>query len=580
MALDGIVLSSIVSELNTLLVGGRIDKIAQPEKDELIISIRSNRVVYRLLLSAQASYPRVHLTDLVKPSPMTAPSFCMLLRKYINSGKILRIVQPNFERIVEIYIEHLDELGDVCHKILIIEIMGRHSNIILCDQERNILDSIKRISYQVSSVREVLPGRVYTYPPNKDKADLTQLTSAAELEVILKKPMPIQSAIYQSFSGLSPMVSDEICFLSKVSPEQNADLMDHDSQGAVFAALMQIQTRVRDMNFQPCIFLDADGKYLEFYAFNLLSYKALSCKELPSMSGLLDEFYQTRANTSRVNQKSTDIRKLIQNNIDRCSKKLELQTRQLKDTLDMDKFKIQGELLHGNLFHIQPGMPTTEVFNYYTNENQIIQLDPNLTPAQNAQRYYNKYNKKKRTGVAMEQQIIQTRQELQHLESIQFGLDLATNEQDLAQVRSELMDSGYVKFKKSKDKRKEKPSDPLHYLSTDGFHIYVGKNNLQNEQLTMKLATGNDWWFHAKGVPGSHVIVKSEGRELTDRTYEEAAALAAFYSKATTGAKVEIDYTQRKHLKKPAGSLPGLVIYHTNYSMAVAPSESNLARLQ
>lgn len=579
MALDGIVLSNIVSELNDLLVDGRVDKISQPEKDELIISIRNNRNSYKLLLSAQANFPRLHLTSIQKSNPITAPSFCMILRKYLNNAKIIKFEQPYYERIVEITFEHLSELGDLCEKILVIEIMGRHSNIILCDNDKNVLDSIKHVSTQMSSIREVFPGKPYFYPPSQDKHSLLDIVDYNDFIRILTKPMNIQKGIYSSLIGFSPLIAEEMCYLAKIDSNSSINELDNQSLMRLYNTFNVIVTRIMEKDYAPTIYLDEIGTFIDFYVLPLSLYKNQPSNSYSSVSELLDHFFEKRSSTSRISQKSVDIRKLVQNNLERCAKKLDLQVRQLQDTQDKDKLKIKGELIHANLYQIQEGQDKVELFNYYTNTNDTITLDPNLSPAQNAQKYFSKYNKKKRTNIALTDQISETKKELDHLESVKYALDFASSEDDLLQIKNELVTAGYIKFRKSKGKKVLPQSDPLHYISSDGFDIFVGKNNFQNEDLWIKIASNNDWWFHAKDMPGSHVIVKSNGKELTDRTFEEAAALAAFYSKAKENPKVTVDYTLKKNLKKPNGSAPGYVIYHTNYSMYVEPSENNLKKI-
>ncbi|PKM50027.1 MAG: hypothetical protein CVV02_12965 [Firmicutes bacterium HGW-Firmicutes-7] len=579
MALDGIVLSSIVNELSTLLIGGRVDKIAQPEKDELIISIRNNRTLYKLLLSAQANLPRLHITSLQKHNPLTAPSFCMILRKYLNNAKITNICQPNFERIVEISFEHLNELGDLCKKILIIEIMGRHSNIILCDEKKMVLDSIKHVSSQMSSIREVFPGKDYFYPPSKEKENLFNIKDLNSFIKTLTKPVGIGQAIYESFTGLSPLIGEEMCFAAQIDSNSAITELSLEEQNRLYRIFNIISTKINTKDYSPTIFLDNTGKYSDFYVLPLSIYTNYETLPYSSTSELLDSFFEKRSSASRISQKSVDIRKLVQNNYERCSKKLDLQVRQLQDTTDKDLLKIKGELINANLYQISDGMSKIELYNYYNNRYDTVTLDPNLSPAQNAQRYFAKYNKKKRTFAALTDQIDSTKQELNHLESIKYALDFTTTEEDLMQIKNELIASGYIKFKKTKAKKLLNKSEPFHYMSSDGFDIYVGKNNIQNEELWIKFATNGDWWFHAKDIPGSHVIVKTGGKELPDRVFEEAAALAAYYSKGKDSGKVTVDYTLKKNLKKPNGSAPGFVIYHTNFSMLVEPKEHTIKRV-
>lgn len=579
MALDGIVLSNIVNELKHLLIGGRIDKINQPEKDEIIILIRNNKTAYRLLLSAEASFPRLYLTNVQKNNPITAPSFCMLLRKYMSSGRIIDINQPNFERIVKITFEHLNELGDLCKKSLIIEIMGRHSNIILCDEDNLILDSIKHVNSQMSSIREVFPGKYYSLPPSKNKSNPLTIKNFDEFKDIIMKPMDLLHALYNSFTGFSPLIAKEICFLINIDPTFKANELTYEDIMNLYKIFEDIVLKIKEKKYAPYIILDDNENHIDFYSFYLNVFSKNPFKKYDLISSLLDDFFKQRSNYNRINQKSADIRKIVQNNYDRCLKKYELQKSQLEDAQNRDIYKLKGELINANIYQIKEGETKVDLYDYYDNTYLTISLDPNLTPIQNSQKYYAKYNKKKRTYNALLEQLSNTKNELNHLESIKFALEIASSEEELVQIKSELINYGYIKFKKSKSKKNLNKSVPLHYISSDGFDIYVGKNNLQNEELTLKFARNNDWWFHAKDIPGSHVIVKSNGKELTDKTFEEAAKVAAFYSKAKDSDKVTVDYTLKKNIKKPNGSVPGYVIYHTNYSIVVEPNIKNLKEI-
>ncbi|NDL66266.1 Rqc2 family fibronectin-binding protein [Anaerotalea alkaliphila] len=580
MALDGIVLSCIRKELEDLLAGGKIDRITQPEKDEVVLAIRKGRDQYRLLLSAQASMPRLHLTEETRKNPIDAPTFCMLLRKHIGSGKILGFRQPGLERILEMEIEHTDELGDLGVKTLVMEVMGRHSNLILKDGDGRVLDSAKRISHLVSSVRQVYPGVPYQYPPSHGKTDPTLPLSAGDFRSRLEEAGSLGKGLLGAFNGFSPSLSTSLCLEAGLSPQTPPAGLEADQWQELHDRFSKAMELVRSSSFQPAIHLDAQGNYLDFHVLPLQGTCSSETQPFESPSRMLETFYDIQGKRSRILQKSADLRKLVQNNLDRCGKKLELQQRQLEDTRDLDRHKIQGELITSNAYAIPAGSESVEVYDYYQDTMTTLRLDPRLTPIENAQKAFAKYNKKKRTALALDTLLQETRTELDHLESIKYALDFSETEEDLREIRNELVESGYLKRRHSKRKQQGPKAQPLHFLSSDGFHLYVGKNNLQNEALSMKFANGGDWWFHAKGLPGSHVILKSNGQEVPDRAFEEAAALAAHYSKAEASAKVAVDYTLKKNLKKPAGSPPGFVIYHTNYSMVIEPSVSALRRLQ
>ena len=573
MAFDGIVIANLVKDLNDKIVSGRISKIAQPEKDELLLTIKGNRENFRLLISANASLPLLYFTETNKPSPLTAPNFCMLLRKHIANGRIVSVSQPGLERIVRIEIEHLDEMGDLKRKFLIVELMGKHSNIIFCDDENKILDSIKHISAQVSSVREVLPGREYFIPHAGEKKNPLTITEEEFKELIGKTPQNLSKALYTDLTGLSPTVSAELCHLASLDGDISAKDFSDSELTHLYHAFTWIMDDVRQGNFTPNIIYQKE-KPVEFASIPLSMFSGGDYRSVsfPSISALLERYYAERNTVSRIHQKSTDLRKILTNSLERSYKKRDLQQKQIKDTEKREKFRIYGELLNTYGYGIQEGEKSFRCLNYYDNTEITIPLDPTLSAQENAVRYFDKYNKQKRTFEATSRQLEQTEAEIEHLESISTFLDIARKEEDLAQIKEELTEYGYIKRHFSGGKRQKKAvSRPFHYLSSDGFHIYVGKNNYQNEELTFKLASGNDWWFHAKGIPGSHVIVKTEGKELPDRVFEEAGALAAYYSRGRGQDKVEIDYIQKKNLKKVPGAAPGFVVYHTNYSLVAAP---------
>ncbi len=578
MALDGIVIANLVSELNDSLAGGRISKIAQPEADELLLTVKTPSGQQRLLLSAAASLPLAYLTSENKPSPLTAPNFCMLLRKHIGSGKILRVWQPDLERILHFEIEHYNELGDLCRKDLILELMGKHSNLIFCDSERRIIDSIKHVSAQTSSVREVLPGREYFIPHTQEKASPLHTSEEEFCRMVFTKPVPLSKAIYTSYTGISPVLAEELCFRASLESFQSALSIPELARIHLYRTFEHLMEDVKAGAFSPQIVYDPQGAPVEFSSLPLTLYRDYSAVSFPSISQALEKYYSMKNKITRIRQKSSDLRHVAATALDRCRKKYELQQKQWKDTEKRETFRVYGELLQTYGYGLEPGAKKLEAVNYYTGQPVTIPLDPTLTPQENAQKYFDKYNKLKRTYEALTQHKKETQEEIQQLESICTFLDLALNEEDLVQVREELMDAGYIR-KKHGSKKVKVTSRPFHYLSSDGFEMYVGKNNYQNEELTFKIASGNDWWFHAKGVPGSHVIVKSRGEELPDRTFEEAARLAAYYSKNRDAKKAEVDYIEKKHVKKPGGGKPGFVVYYTNYSMMIEPDISGIQLL-
>ena len=594
MALDGLVISSLVAELNETILNTKISKIAQPENDELLFTLKGSKGQSRLAMSASASLPFLYLTGTNKPSPLTAPNFCMVLRKHIANGRITKIYQPHMERIIHFEIEHLDELGDLCTKILIVELMGKHSNIIFCNSDGMIIDSIKHVSSLMSSLREVLPGRMYCIPATQDdRLNPLEVTEEAFLETVLTKPMPIAKAIYTSFTGISPVIANEICHRASMDGDMSVDWLNADEKKHLFHNFSWMMDDVKNQNYCPNI-ISRGREPVEFSCFQLSEYldhadtpvygdettaETYTMTRYDSISEVLEQYYAKRNVYTRIRQKSVDLRKIVSTALDRNRKKYALQEKQLKDTEKRDKYKVYGELIHTYGYGLEEGARQLEALNYYTNETVQIPLDPTLDAKANAQRYFDKYNKLKRTFEALTDLIAETKMEIEHLESIATSLDIALTEDDLVQIKEELTEYGYIKRKNTGKKVKIK-SKPFHYVSSDGYHMYVGKNNYQNDELTFKFATGNDWWFHAKGMPGSHVIVKSGNEEMPDRVFEEAAALAAYYSKGRDNDKIEIDYLQKKNVKKPNASAPGFVVYYTNYSMTIQPDISALTLLE
>lgn len=567
MAFDGIVVANLVHELKSELLNGRIAKIAQPEADELLLTIKSPSGQRRLYLSASASLPLIYLTENNKPSPMTAPNFCMLLRKHIANGRIVDIYQPKLERIIYFTIEHLNELGDLCRKNLIVEIMGKHSNLIFCTEDGTIIDSIKHVSAQMSSVREVLPGRTYFIPDTMEKSDPLSITPEKFTAVLQSKPLPLSKAIYTSFTGISPITAEEICFIAGIDSslppkELSADIMQH-----LYNQFTLYFTNVKEGAFRPAIYyLGSEPK--EFASLPLTHFTEYRRVEFDKISNVLETYYATKNTITRIRQKSSDLRHILQTALERNRKKYDLQMKQLKDTENRDRYKIYGELLHVYGYNLEEGAKSLEAFNYYTNETIQIPLNPMLSPQENAKKYFDKYNKQKRTYEALSSLIQETSDDILYLESVRTALDIARSEEDLAEIKEELIAAGYMKRKFTKKKQRIK-NKPLHYISSDGYDMYVGKNNFQNEELTFHFANGNDWWFHAKQAPGSHVIVKTKGEELPDSTFEEAGRLAAYYSSMRNADKIEIDYIEKKHVKKPTGGKPGFVVYYTNYSLII-----------
>ena len=575
MALDGIVVANLAHDLNQLFAGARISKIAQPEKDELLLTLKGTAGQKRLVLSASASLPLVYITEKNKTSPMTAPNFCMLLRKHIANGRILSVTQPGMERVLIFEVEHLNDLGDLCRKRLIVELMGKHSNLIFCTEDGQILDSIKHVSAQVSSVREVLPGRQYFIPAQEGKKNPLEETKEGFIRTVSARPQTVKKAVYTSYTGLSPLAANELCYRTGIDGDAPCASVPQEKWRSLGMHFQSVMNDIREGRFTPHI-VKRQGEPVEFASIPLYSYA--DCEDFPcrDISEVLESFYAEKSAYTRIRQKSADLRHIVNTCLERNRKKYDLQEKQLKDTEKREKYRLYGELIHTYGYQVPEGAKSFEALNYYTNEMIRVPLDPDLTPQENAKKYFDRYGKLKRTCEALTELTGETRQEMEHLDSIATALDIAETEADLAQIREEMAESGYMKHKNTSKKKQQSKSRPYHYRTKDGIDIYVGKNNYQNDELTFKFAEGNDWWFHAKKMPGSHVIVKTKTGEIPDRTFEEAGRLAAYYSKGRGSEKVEVDYLQKKNVKKPNQSKPGFVVYYTNYSLTIEPDISGI----
>lgn len=577
MAFDGIVIAGLVEELNQSVLNMKITKIAQPENDELLLTCKGKEGQKRISISASASLPFLYLTEENKTSPLQAPTFCMVLRKHIAGGRIMKISQPHMERIIDIEIEHLNEMGDLCRKTLVIELMGKHSNIIFCDEYGTIIDSIKRVSSAVSSLREVLPGKPYFIPSTqKNKYNPLAVTAEQIYEILSPLPTTVTKAVYTSFSGISPLAASEIAFRAGLDGDQPIASLTEEKIHHLCNHAAWFFEEIKEKRFHPVIV--RKGKQpVEFSALELTMYSDLTLEHFDSISRTLEVFYAERNAYNRIHQKSADLRHVVATALERTVKKYELQQKQMKDSAKRDKYKLYGELLNVYGYNLAPGSKELVCENFYDNNKEIhIPLDPTLDARENSKKYFERYGKLKRTAEALTIQLAESKARMDHLSSIQNSLDIAVDAEDLVQIREELAEYGFIKKHRNGKKEKIK-SKPFHYISSDGYDIYIGRNNYQNDELTFKFANGNDWWFHAKGMPGSHVIVRNDKEgPMPDRVFEEAGKLAGFYSKGRESDKIEIDYLQKKNVKKPAGSAPGFVVYYTNFSLTIHPDISGL----
>lgn len=600
MAFDGFTVAGLCRELEESLTGGRIYKIAQTDKNELVLTIRPSQErgggQLRLYLCADPSLPLAYLTKTSRSAPLTAPAFCMLLRKHLQNGRILSVTQPGLERIIRLSVEHRNEMGDLCTHTLLIEIMGKHSNIIFLDDQETIVDSIRHVSSLVSSVREVLPGRPYFVPDTQSKRDPLKETREGFFAVLEGGYMDAAKLLVRSYTGFSPVAAQEAVYRAGLSQDRSAALLTGEDKESLWAAFSSIIQDARDGKFYPVMYYrpgdgDSAGAPVEFSMIKLTHYSDCTGILYESASELLEDYYARRNLYTRIRQRSADLRHIVQTILERDVHKYDLQCRQIKDTEKREKYRIYGELLNAYGYSVPSGAKKCELDNYYTGEKITVPLDETLNAQQNAQKYFDRYARMKRTYDALTRLTVEVKAEIDHLESIKSSLEFSTTDSDLAQIRREMEESGFLHRKnvgqKSKGRREDTKkgrqrllqSKPLHYISSDGFDIYVGKNNTQNDEITFRIADGRDIWFHANDMPGSHVLLRAGGRpmnEIPDRAFEEAASLAAYYSSGRSQGKVEIDYLERRNVKKPSGAAPGFVVYYTNYSILARTDISGL----
>ncbi len=585
MALDGLVISALARETAEKITGGRIDKIHQPEKNELVISVRTFDGAYKLLLCANPSFPRFYITESSKENPPKPPMFCMLLRKHIQSGKILYVNQEENERMITIGIESYDELGFLSEKHLIMEIMGKHSNIILTDKDGKILDSIFHVDMSVSSVRQVLPGLPYSLPPSQDKIN-PKKESVYDIESRLSfDDIPLWKQLMNTYQGISPLLAREavqraVGQFDITGPEASRSDLERVAEN--FHSIVE---DVVENSCNPCIITDKEtGKMIDFCCVDISQYgNGAIVEHFPNMSLAVEIFYMKKAAKESVKQKCGDLLKIVSNNLERCRKKLQIQFETIRKAEKKDKYKVYGDLICANIYRINQGMEEVVLENFYEEDSPLvtIPLKNDLSPSKNAQRYYQKYNKEKTAETETTKQMELNKAEIEYLESVEDALEMAETGADISQIREELVSEGYLKNRGGMKKKKADLPHPLHFVSDDGYDIYVGKNNKQNDYVTLKLARSTDIWFHTKEIHGSHAIVKtSDAMEVPDTTYLQAASLAAYYSKARNSKSVPVDYTEVKNVKKPSGAKPGMVIYVNYNTLYVDPGEDEAVRLK
>ncbi|MDD4688190.1 MAG: NFACT RNA binding domain-containing protein [Eubacteriales bacterium] len=574
MAFDGLTVCRLADELNKKLFEGRIEKVLQPEKDEVNLVIRAKGENHRLLISAGSFAPRAHLTSSVKENPAVPPLFCMLLRKHIAGGRVVSFEQPDFERILIMRVASRDELGDMSIKSLYMELMGRCSNIVLVDAGGKILGCAKNIDISVSSVRQVLTGLTYTLPPSQNKIN-PLLAIREEIFNAVDKVLPADKAVLEGFTGISPLIAREIAYTFFGDATQDLSMIDYTRKSAFAEHIYSWFRSFTEDNDGGWILTDTHKrKTADFAPVDICQYGDYMEKEhYDSISNVIDTYYYQKDLTERANQRKSNLTKFVNNNIARCQKKLAVLQRELSQAQGKEKYKICGDILTANLYQLKEGQKSVVLFNYYDNNDISIDLLQELSPSANAQRYYNLYNKYKTAEIRCEEQLGLCQGELEYFESVLSLLEINDTEKELMEIRDELVSAGYMVGNKSKGKKQPKKAEskPLHFTTSEGLDVYVGKNNLQNDKLTMKTAHNSDIWFHVKNYPGSHTILAAAGREYTDASIMEAAVIAARHSKASSSSKVPVDYTFIRNIKKPNGAKPGFVIYETYNTVYVTP---------
>lgn len=577
MAMDGFSICALTHELNGALLGAKPDKIQQTETDELLISFFGAGTQKKLRLTANAAVARVCLTEDKKQSPKTAPLFCMLLRKHLSGARLRSVRQPDFERVMEFVFDGFDEFGEMSEKRLIAELMGRHSNIILVGADGRVIDAIRHVDFSVSSVRQVLPGMEYIAPPPQEKLNPLKCDLNAVLEALsgVDENQKIDKAILNTFRGISPLVAREICYLAFSACDRFLKELTFDERLDLATACIKVFSMAKEQAFSPCYLVSRDTqKPFEFSAVGIRQYEnGAEVIARDSMSQVVEEFFAEKDKKERMAHKSARLVKLISTNLERCAKKLSSQMAEFSDAENQETYKKYGELLTANLYRLKQGDKTAVLEDFYDEHySQItIPMDTRISPADNAQRYFKKYAKAKTAKRMLKEQLEKTKAELSYLSSVEEELELAETEQDLAEIAQELSEQGYIK-RSGKDKNQKAVSKPMEFTTEDGFCVLVGKNNKQNDMLTLKIAKNADLWFHTKDIHGSHVILRYEhGREFSKTAILEAARLAARFSKAKQSQNVPVDYTLVKYVKKPSGAAPGMVIYTDNKTVYVTP---------
>ncbi len=604
MSFDGIVVNSLAKELKNTLVGAKIDKVYQPERDEIFLKIRTRSENLKLVISASASHPMLYIAEKYeKTNPKKAPVFCMTLRKYIQNGVIVDIKQVGFERIIKISVDSYDELKEKTTKDIYVEIMGKHSNIIVVSRKDNrILDSIKRIPLSVSRVRQILPGNEYELPPVQQKAnplegidvvifddpkeDIINKNDESAIMVNDVKDTKVEientqsneevfKVLYKRVLGISPLISKEICYRAGIEPKRRSSELSVEEKEKLIYELNMIFSDITKGVIYPNIIIDEKrDKLIEFSTVKLSQYKNFTVIPMKSVSSMIEDYYLNKEIKERIAQRASAIKKSISLKLDRTEHKIKKQLKEYEESEKADVYKVKGELITSYIYMIKQGMDKVVLNNFYDENKEVeISLKTNLTPSENAQKYFKKYNKLKNAKEELTKQLEINKEEKEYLENTLLAIENCENAKELKEIREELIREGYVKSGKIPKKSNKPETSFMKYISKNGNQIIVGKNNKQNDYLTLRLADNEDYWFHTKDIPGSHVVIKCAGKEVSADEIVEAATLAAFYSKAKMSANVPVDYTMKKNVKKPSGAKPGMVIYEKNKTVYVTPSD-------
>lgn len=583
MALDGAFLRHIKKEIEEHAIGGKVDKIYQPNREEMVLVLRTRTEHYKLLLSARANSARIHFTGFVPENPKVPPMLCMLLRKRLSGARLAAVRQPGLERVLCLDFNAVSELGDEIRLTLIMEIMGRYSNIIFVSEDGKIIDALKRVDAEMSSERLVLPGLTYRLPPPQNKLCLLEADTDEILARLRAVPgdMELSKALLGTLQGVSPIVCRELQHLTGRGNDLTVHTMGGEQYDRLRFFLNRTKETVQAVSGQPYLVASPAQKPMDFSFLFIEQYgltATVSKKE--SFSALLDAFYYERDRMERMRVRSQDLLRVLTNASERLSKKINLQRAELEQCAERETLRINGDLLNANLYRLEKGQEFAELENFYDESLPTlrVRLDPALTPSQNAQRYYKRYHKARKAEEMLTQQIAQAQQELAYVDTVFEELSRAETEHDLAEIRMELTEQGYVRAPRGKQKPPA-ASQPLSFVTADGFRVLVGRNNRQNDRLTMKQANNNDIWFHTKNIPGSHTILVTDGRTPTPAAMEQAAKLAAFHSRSRDSAQVPVDYTEVRYVSKPQGAKPGMVIYVNQKTLYVTPDKSLAGQL-